>query len=242
MPLLKVSDLTTGVAERLLIRKLNFEIHSAAFIAVLGYNGCGKSTFFRSLLNLHPFSGNVLFENRNLKDLSRSELTKTVALLEQKNYLTFDILVKDLVVMGTFQRKTLFESYTKQDFEDVECILNGLQIGHLYNTSVTGLSGGELQLVWLAQVLIQNTQFLLLDEPTQQLDVYNRKLVFDSISSLVKERNKTVVCITHDIYNLYEMEGYFINLSLPSPGLLPITKDNLDAQLGFLQEGKQIYF
>ena len=155
--------------------------------------------------------------------------------LEQKNNLSFDIKVADLVKMGRFRFNKFFSDYTREDEEEVSAALENLGIEHLRDKDFLSLSGGEQQLVWLAQLAVQNTDIILLDEPTQQLDLYNRKRIFDHMNNLVREKGKMVICVTHDIQNLYDVEGGFINLSETHPCLREINRQNLEEHLKILQ-------
>jgi iron complex transport system ATP-binding protein len=83
--------------------------------------------------------------------------------------------------------------------------------------------------------LVQNAGVILLDEPTQQLDVYNRKKVFDLMAGWVQEDQKTVLCVTHDIHNLFDMRGYLLNLSSPAPALEEITGQTVSHHLALLE-------
>ena len=138
--------------------------------------------------------------------------------------------------MGKFSQKKTFENYTAQDYKEVEIAFDKLGIRSFLEKNVLNLSGGEQQLVWLAQIMVQNKDLVLLDEPTQYLDVHNRKKVFMLLNSLIQENKKTILCVTHDILNLYSMEGYLLNLSSPAPQLEVLSKATLDKNLALLEE------
>ena len=216
--MINVRDLQINIAQKILIKNLSFEIRKPAFIAIVGHNGSGKTSLFKTFLNLLPYKGEIFFAS-------------PPALLAQKNTIHFDIQACELAVMGKFKEKKFFENYTKSNFEEVETIFERLGIKSLFHSNVLEISGGELQLVWLAQLLLQNKEILLLDEPTQYLDVKNKKRVFDLLGSLVKDENKTILCITHDLLNLYTMEGFLLNLSAESPCLEILSKEVIDKTL-----------
>lgn len=138
--------------------------------------------------------------------------------------------------MGKFKEKKLFDNYNREDYKTAEIIFNQLGIASLFHTNVQELSGGEQQLIWLTQLLLQNREILLLDEPTQYLDVRNKKIVFDLLKHQVTVEHKTVLCITHDLLNLYSMEGYLLNLSSPKPSLEAISKEAIDRNLALLEQ------
>lgn len=237
MSLLEIKGLRTGFPQKPLINNLSLKINEPAFIAVIGHNGCGKTTFFRSLVKQHPYEGEVYLngmEVNSIPDLSSAGL---ITLLEQKNTVNFSIPVKDLVVMGRFRKKSFFQNYDAEDYKEVSNILTTLNLSHFAEEDYLKLSGGEQQLIWLAQVMIQDTQIILLDEPTQQLDVHNKKKVFSLMQNWVKEHQKTVLCITHDIGNLDDMEGYVLNLAVKDPFLQWISPETMDDNLTILERG-----
>ncbi len=204
-------------------------------MAVIGHNGSGKSTLFKAITNQIPYKGDVLLNNMILKN------NKQIATLNQQNDLKFAITVKELVVMGTFSNKSFFESYSDKDFFSVEEVLTALNIHHLAEKDFTKLSGGEKQMVWLAQMMIQNCDCLLLDEPTQSLDVYNKKKVFNLMADWVNIYKKNVICITHDLQNLYELNGYLINISKEKPALEILNQKTIDENKNYLENNPLIY-
>lgn len=238
MFVLEVEKLNLGYGARELIKNLSFRLAEPSFVAVLGHNGCGKSTFFKSLIKAHPYEGKILMLGQDLQSISPKFLSSHITMLEQKNSVNFNIPVEELVVMGKFSKKTLFENYTEEDYNEVQGNLERLNIGTYSKKNFIELSGGEQQLVWLAQAMLQDVEIYLFDEPTQQLDVYNRKKIFDLLLNIVEEKNKTVFCVTHDVNNLFGMRGYVLNLSTESPALEPITEESVKRNIAMLERQK----
>ncbi|WP_234462470.1 ABC transporter ATP-binding protein [Adhaeribacter terrigena] len=232
--ILEVKDLVAGY-EQMLIRNLFFSIPEPAFVAIIGHNGCGKSTLFKTFIHQIGYSGSISIMGRDLKKISNPAAQGILAHLPQKNVVSFPVKVKDLVVMGAYRKKSFFENYAPEDYETVAFLLEKLQISHLAERNFPDLSGGEQQMVWLAQLMLQDAQLCLLDEPTQQLDVYHKKKVFKLLASWVQENQKTVLCITHDLHNLHFMPGYLLNLSKPSPKLEVISAETVTENREFLE-------
>ncbi|MDX5436165.1 MAG: ABC transporter ATP-binding protein, partial [Pontibacter sp.] len=220
-------------------RNLSFSIPSPAFVAIIGHNGAGKTTLFRAFQGKIEYQGQLLVQNHDLRQLSNPAGKGMVAYLPQKNVINFPIKVHDLVVMGLFRKKRFFENYTAADYHLAAHTLEQLQLSHLIDHDFTTLSGGEQQLVWLTQLMLQDSNINLLDEPTQQLDVYYKNKVFNLLQHLVSDRGKTVLCITHDLHNLLHMRGYLLNLSKPAPVLEVISPETVQENQAFLEAGRQ---
>jgi iron complex transport system ATP-binding protein len=234
----EVNNLVAGYEDKTLIRNLSFIIHSPAFVAIIGHNGSGKTTLFKALTLQIAFKGNIRIHNQIIQTGSSLAVHGLIALLAQKNSVSFSIPVKELVVMGRFRLKRFFEAYNLSDYKEVNTILNELKMSHLAERDFLELSGGEQQMMWLAQLMIQDAKIYLLDEPTQQLDVYNKKRVFEMMMKWVIHHNKTVLCITHDLHYLYQMEGYLLNLSAANPVLEAINPSSVERNIQLLENKK----
>lgn len=233
--MLQVKDLVAGYEHRVLIRNLFFCLPEPAFVAIVGHNGTGKTTLFKAFTGTLPYQGQILVQGQDLKSHARPAAAGLLAYLPQKNTVSFPIQVRDLVVMGLYRHKRFFESYTPADYAAVQQVLARLQIAHLEDREFTELSGGEQQLVWLAQLLLQDAGLCLLDEPTQQLDIYHKKRVFQLLDSWVAQDRKTVLCITHDLPSLQGHAGYILNLSKDRPLLEPLSPASIAENISFLE-------
>ena len=234
--MLQVKDLVAGYEHRVLIRNLFFCLPDPAFVAIVGHNGTGKTTLFKAFTGSLPYQGQILVRGQELKSHAHPAAAGILAYLPQKNTVSFPIKVRDLVVMGLYRRKRFFEQYSEQDYVAVREIIARLQIDHLEDREFTELSGGEQQLVWLAQLMLQDATICLLDEPTQQLDIYHKKRVFNLLETWVHQDQKTVLCITHDLANLQGHAGYILNLSKPQPALEILSPVTIRENITFLEE------
>lgn len=236
LPIIDIRSLSLKYDDKDLIDNLNLLIPASSFVAIVGHNGSGKSTFLRTLAGqASPAKGSINVLGRNLQQYPRKELSNTITYLAQKNPVSFDIRVIDLVVMGLFRYKRFPSTYTSADYETARQQLHSDGIGYLSDQLFGTLSGGEQQLVWLAQLQLHNAPLWLLDEPTQQLDLYNKRQVFEKIIRLTAN-SKTVICITHDIHMLKNIQnGYFINFSERQPCLKPIAPDAIDQCIEILE-------
>ena len=237
--IIEVKNLVAGYGQRVLIRNLSFSVPAPAFIAIIGHNGAGKTTLFKAFQQKLAYEGQLLVQDKDLKQLPEATEQGLLSYLPQKNTVGFPIKVHDLVVMGLFRKKSFFQNYNAADYELAAQTLNHLQLSHLIDHDFTTLSGGEQQLVWLAQLILQDATINLLDEPTQQLDVYYKNQVFQFLQQWVHQQKKTVLCITHDLQNLPPLQGYLLNLSKPAPVLEAITPESVQANQAFLEARRQ---
>jgi len=220
---LQIENLVAGYPNRVLLRNLFLCLPGPAFVAVLGHNGQGKTTLFRVLTSQLPYQGSIRLAGQELRTLRRPAGSGHLGYLPQRGSIDFSITVRELVLMGRYRHHGLFSAYTPDDYSRADAALAAVGAPHLAARDFTQLSGGEQQLVWLAQLSLHDAALYLLDEPTQQLDVYYRRRVFDLIHGWVQHDGKTVLCSTHDIDSLAEMSGFLFNLAEAMPTLRPIS-------------------
>ncbi|MCC2545916.1 ABC transporter ATP-binding protein [Hymenobacter sp. BT175] len=233
---LKIENLVAGYEQRVLLRNLFLCVPGPAFVAIVGHNGCGKTTLFRTLTGQLPYQGTISVQGRDLRAVRRPAAEGLLAYLPQRSSVGFSITVRELVVMGRYRHQRLLSAYGPADYTLAEAALVRVGAAHLVRRDFTLLSGGEQQLVWLAQLSLQDSPLCLLDEPTQQLDVYYRRRIFRLMRDWVETEGKTVLCITHDLDNLPDMPGYLLNLSSPVPQLQPLSRATVAAARAWLED------
>ncbi|MCC3153362.1 ATP-binding cassette domain-containing protein [Hymenobacter sp. BT770] len=224
----------------MLVRNLFLCLPAPAFVAIVGHNGSGKTTLFRVLTGQLPYQGSVRLFGQEVRGLRRAAAAGLLGYLPQRGRVDFSISARELVVMGRYRHHGLLSAYAATDYALADAALQRVGVAHLAQRDFTELSGGEQQLVWLAQLILQDAQVYLLDEPTQQLDVYYRRQVFGLVHGWAKEQGKTVLCSTHDLDNLPELTGYLLNLSEPEPQLRPISPATVQAAREWLEQPPQL--
>ncbi|WP_423068291.1 ABC transporter ATP-binding protein [Devosia sp. CN2-171] len=197
---LSATDLALGYGERTIVNGLSLEIPAAQFTVIVGANACGKSTLLRGLARLlTPSSGTVLLDGRNIHQMPTRELATLLGVLPQTPVAPDGITVADLVGRGRYPHQGWFRQWVAAD--DV-AVANALQVTDtldLAGRAVDELSGGQRQRVWIAMALAQETELLLLDEPTTFLDINHQVEVLDLLTDLVQQRGRTVVAVLHDL-------------------------------------------
>ncbi len=168
--------------------------------ALVGPNGSGKSTLLKSMANqLAPESGHVLLDGEQVQSLDSKQLARRLGLLSQENESPGSLTVEDLVYHGRYPHRGFFESVTEEDNAAVDRAIDLAGVDHLRDQELRNLSGGQKQLAWIAMVLAQDTDVLLLDEPTTFLDLHHQLRVMDVVQTLNRERDVTVGVVLHDI-------------------------------------------
>ena len=171
-----------------------------AVTALVGPNGSGKSTLLKGLADqIEPDDGSVLLDGRDVHSMDTKALAKQLGLLSQESTSPDSITVEDLVYHGRYPHRGFFERTTAEDARAVERAIELAGCGHLRDREVGSLSGGQKQLAWIALVLAQDTDVLLLDEPTTFLDLHHQMEVMEIIETLRDESDVTVVVVLHDI-------------------------------------------
>ncbi|WP_257253039.1 MULTISPECIES: ABC transporter ATP-binding protein [unclassified Endozoicomonas] len=168
--------------------------------AILGPNGSGKSTLLKLLSGLiEPSAGQVLMGGQPLKSFNRKELAKSLTLLPQHSPVPLGMSVTELVACGRYPYAGPFGRLKREDHRAVTSALSRVGMDHYAGERVDHLSGGEMQRVWLAMVLAQETGILLLDEPTSWLDIAHQLRLLDIVRQLNNEKQTTVIWVLHDL-------------------------------------------
>jgi iron complex transport system ATP-binding protein len=199
---LDAEDLVLGypAAPEAVIDGESIAAEPGAVTALVGPNGSGKSTLLKGLANqLAPDDGSVLLDGRDVASMGAKALAKRLGLLSQESTSPDSITVEDLVYHGRYPHRGVFERTTAEDARAVERAIDRAGCGHLRDREVGSLSGGQKQLAWIAMALAQDTDVLLLDEPTTFLDLHHQMAVMEIIETLRDDSDVTVVVVLHDI-------------------------------------------
>lgn len=197
---LTADAVTLGYGDRTVIDGLDLTIAPGRITAIVGANGCGKSTLLRSLARLlSPASGQVVLDGKSVHSRPTKEVARVLGLLPQSPIAPEGIAVADLVGRGRHPHQKVLARWNAHDYEVVADALEATGITDLADRSVDELSGGQRQRVWIAMALAQETDILLLDEPTTFLDVAHQVEVLDLLTDLSHARGTTIVMVLHDL-------------------------------------------
>lgn len=193
-------DLSLGYAARAVVHHLDLDLPDQKITAVIGPNGCGKSTLLRGLARLlTPQSGAVLLDGAPIHTQPTRSVARRVSLLPQQPIVPEGVTVEELVARGRHPHRGLWQTQRPTDATAVRSALEATDTHPLADVPVSELSGGQRQRVWIALTLAQETDILLLDEPTTFLDLAHQIDMLDLIARLNSERGTTVVMVLHDL-------------------------------------------
>ncbi|WP_034387337.1 ABC transporter ATP-binding protein [Comamonas composti] len=196
-PVLRTLELSTGHGRQVVSQGINLEIASGQVLCLLGPNGCGKTTLFRTLLGLlAPLAGQVLVQEQPIQGWTRAEFAHRVGYVPQAQSGVFAFEVLDMVLMGRAARLSALSGPSRSDRALALACMQRLGIAGLATRRYTELSGGQRQLVLIARALAQEPALLIMDEPTAALDFGNQILVLEQIAAL-RAQGMAVLLSTH---------------------------------------------
>ena len=197
---LAAERVTLGYGDRVVIDSLDYAVAPGKITAIVGANGCGKSTLLRALARLlAPSAGSVMLDGLELRGRKSKEVARILGLLPQNPLAPEGIAVTDLVGRGRHPYQRPLAPWSRADYEAVAAALAATEITDLADRAVDELSGGQRQRAWIAMALAQETDILLLDEPTSFLDVAHQVDVLDLLTDLNRQRGTTIVMVLHDL-------------------------------------------
>ena len=197
---LSVHGLVAGYADRTILHGLDLDVLPGRITAIVGANACGKSTLLRSMSRLlTPRAGQVLLDGKAIHKMPPRRVAQVMGLLPQSPTAPEGITVADLVSRGRHPHHGILSRWSPADDAAVAAALEATKTVDLAERAVDELSGGQRQRVWIAMALAQQTDLLLLDEPTTFLDISHQVEVLDLLTDLNHRRGTTVVMVLHDL-------------------------------------------
>ena len=195
--MIELKSITTGYGKHTVLDGVTATFEKGMVTGIIGVNGCGKSTLLKAMLGLIPAEGNISLDGRNLKDMNRKEIARKVAYLSQGKT-TPDMTVEQLVLHGRFPHLNYPRHYSKQDREIALAAMAQMSILDLAQKPLGELSGGMRQNAYIAMALAQDTDYILLDEPTTYLDISHQLGLMQVLRKLAGN-GKGIVAVMHDL-------------------------------------------
>ncbi|WP_107670449.1 ABC transporter ATP-binding protein [Cyanothece sp. BG0011] len=197
---LEAQNITLGYDNKTIITDLSLGILSGKITILIGANGCGKSTLLKGLARLlKPKQGSVYLDGKAISKLSSKQVAKTLGILPQNPSSPEGLTVKELVSQGRYPYQNWWQQWSKEDETFVNQALISTDLRSLADRPLNSLSGGQRQRAWIAMSLAQNTDILLLDEPTTFLDLAHQIEILDLLHELNQTAQKTLVIVLHDL-------------------------------------------
>lgn len=197
---LRADGVSLAYDARPVVEDLTLAIPPGRITVIVGANACGKSTLLRALARLiAPSAGTVLLDGADIRSRPTAEVARRLGLLPQSPVAPEGVTVADLVGRGRYPHQSWLRRRADGDDEIVDAAMSRTEVLDLAARSVDSLSGGQRQRVWIAMALAQQTDVLLLDEPTTYLDVSHQIEVLDLLADLNREQGVTIVMVLHEL-------------------------------------------
>ncbi|ABW28342.1 ABC transporter ATP-binding protein [Acaryochloris marina] len=208
---LTTRKLTLAYEGKVVIESLDLAIPTGKITILVGPNGCGKSTLLKGLGRLlKPKQGVVYLESESIAKLSTKAIAKRLGLLPQSPSAPEGLTVRDLVAQGRYPHQGWLQQWSHEDEKQVDWALSMTQMQEFAHCALDNLSGGQRQRAWIAMALAQNTDILLLDEPTTYLDLAHQIEVLDLLHDLNEQQGKTIVMVLHDLNQACRFGDYLV--------------------------------
>lgn len=196
--MIQVRQLSKFYGKKAVVEKVSVNIQRGKITSFIGPNGAGKSTLLSMVSRLlDADTGEVIIDNQNIRNLKSNDISKRVAILKQSNFLHVRLTIRELVSFGRFPYSK--GHLNEEDHKMVDQAIDYMNLRELENRYLDELSGGQRQRAFIAMVIAQDTDYILLDEPLNNLDMKHSVQIMKILRKLVDELGKTVVIVLHDI-------------------------------------------
>ncbi len=205
----KINNVNKNYGFQKVLSEINLEIPQNKLTCIIGPNGAGKSTLLNAISRLIKVDkGDILINSKNLKDWDKKELSKTLSIMKQLNNINVRLTIADLVAFGRYPYSE--DRLTENDYQKINEALEYTGLSSIKDKYIDELSGGQKQRTYIAMTLAQDTEYILLDEPLNNLDIKHILEVMHLLKKLVEEQNKTIILVVHDINIASTFADYII--------------------------------
>ncbi len=195
---MEIKGLTKYYAGKKVVDNVSFTLPKAKFTSLIGPNGAGKSTVLNMITRLiDRDSGEILIDGLDIKKWNSKELAKKIAILSQTNNFAMKITIRELVAFGRFPHSG--GRLTQEDHDKIEAAISYMELEDIADKFIDEISGGQRQRACIAMVIAQDTEYVFLDEPTNNLDIYHSSNMMQLLRRLCDDFGKTIVLVLHEI-------------------------------------------
>lgn len=213
MNCISTKNLNISYGNLYIVKDLNLNIPKGKITTIIGANGCGKSTVLKTIARIiQPKSGDIYINDKNIKEQSSKDLAKTMAVLPQSPQAPSGLTVEELIAYGRFPHQKVFGKLKKEDTDIVTWALEVTGIDEFRDRPIEALSGGQRQRAWIAMALAQQTDILVLDEPTTYLDLAHQLEVLNLLEELNRTQGTTIVMVIHELNNAARFADHMIGV------------------------------
>ena len=196
--MIELQNINYQIGQQQILQDISLQIATRQIVALIGPNGAGKSTLFSLMTRMNPLqTGWVKFGEHDITQTDNQTLARTVAMLTQENHVQGRLRVHELLMFGRYPYHG--GRPTQADKDKVDTIIQMFELQPIAQRFLSDLSGGQQQRVMIAMIVCQDTPYLLLDEPLNNLDMYHTGQLMRRLRTLTREQQKTVVIVLHDI-------------------------------------------
>lgn len=210
---LEAVEIATGYQNKQIIDKLSVEIPTGKITSLIGPNGSGKSTLLKSFTRILPVKkGKIIVDGSDISTYRPKELARKVALLAQSSEHPLGMTVEEVVSYGRYPYQQPFKGLDEQDMKAIDWALEATGLLSFRTREIATLSGGQSQRVWIAMALAQETDILILDEPTTFLDPAHQLEILHLLADINRIKHTTILMSIHDINHASRFSDYLIGL------------------------------
>ncbi|MGM7634636.1 ABC transporter ATP-binding protein [Bacillus sp. Hm123] len=209
----ETSNLTVHYGKKEILKDFSLFFPDKSITSIIGPNGCGKSTLVKTLARIiQPTKGAILIDGKDLQELHTKDIAKKIAMLPQSAQAPSGVTVVQLVSYGRFPHQNQLSALKQEDYEAIHWALNVCGLDDLKDTKVDQLSGGQRQRVWIALSLAQQTEMLILDEPTTYLDMSFQLELLTLLKDLHEKQQYSIVMVLHDLNHASRFSDYLVGM------------------------------
>ncbi|WP_026065267.1 ABC transporter ATP-binding protein [Amphibacillus jilinensis] len=211
MHLISVDQVKVGYDDELIINELSITIPKEQITTIIGPNGCGKSTLLKSIARILKTSGGAIYlDGKSISQTPTREVAQKMAILPQSAEAPAGLTVRELVTYGRAPHQSRFGKLKSNDIEAIDWALEETGLSEIQDRAIDALSGGQRQRVWIAMALAQDTEIVILDEPTTYLDLSHQLDILQLLEKLNSVQKKTIVMVLHDLNHASRFSHHLI--------------------------------